>query len=138
MGWVRGGPVANGDVLALLEGMHREGVRTISMDPSADEVDFSTAGILPLADAERITVVLHPRSPTDRYLLLRTVRRGDPAPCQWIRGSASNIEQPNEARLGIYVLSGPVNGLNAAELRNPSDPTQRFTIASPRRPTISW
>lgn len=130
-GWVRGGPEHNGDVLALLKGLRREGVRTISMDPSADVVDFSTAGILPLADAEHITVVLHPRKPTDRYLLLRAVHAGDPRPCQWIRSTLSGIEEPNGPRLGIYVLAGSIKGLNAAQLRNPADPSQRFTIACP-------
>jgi hypothetical protein len=54
--WVRGGPEHNGDPLRLLQQLRRDGVRTIAVDPSVNEVDFSLAGLYPLAAAEGISV----------------------------------------------------------------------------------
>jgi hypothetical protein len=138
-GWVRGGPERNGDPLRLLQQLRRAGVRTIAVDPSVNEVDFSLAGLYPLAAAEGISVVpRHGRRPADRYILLRTVRRGDPAPCQWLRGSPTEIEQEPGIRLGVYVLEGSFAGLDARLLRNPADPAQRYTVACPGRARVSY
>jgi hypothetical protein len=138
-GWVRGGPERNGDPLRLLQQLLRAGVRTIAVDPSVNEVDFSLAGLYPLAAAEGISVVRrHGRRPADRYILLRTVRRGDPAPCQWLRGSPTEIEQEPGIRLGVYVLEGSFAGLDARLLRNPADPAQRYTVACPGRARVSY
>ena len=112
---MRGGPEHNGDPLRLLQQLRRDGVRTIAVDPSVNEVDFSLAGLFPLATAEGISVVpRHARPPADRYILLRTVRHGDPPPCQWLRGSPSEIQQKPGVRLGVYVLEGSVAGLTPA------------------------
>lgn len=138
-GWVRGGPEHNGDPLRLMQQLRATGVRAIAIDPSATQVDFSTAGLLPLAETEGIAVVsLDSYRSGDRYLLLRRVGAGDPPPCQWIRGSDSVVEQQSGTRLGVYVLEGSVAGLNSALLRNPADPQQRYAIACPDRPAVMF
>lgn len=134
-GWVRGGPERNGDPLKLMQQLHRAGVRAIAIDPSASQVDFSTAGILPLAETVGIAVVSrHAYQPDDRYILLRAVGPADPRPCQWLRSSDSVVEQSSGKPLGVYVLKGPIDGLDAKTLRNPAEPQQRYTIACPGQP----
>ncbi|MGO9753789.1 MAG: ArnT family glycosyltransferase [Solirubrobacteraceae bacterium] len=139
MGWLRGAPERNGDALALLRALRREGVRTIELNRTTDQVDFSVAGLLPVVDAEHMVMALNATArPDARFLLLRSVRPGDPAPCQWIRGSPGGIETEPGFPLGIYVLEGSVAGVNSRLLRNPADPAQRYEIACPGRRVVMF
>jgi len=127
-GWVRGAPAHNGDILELLQGLHREGVNQIGIDPTANILDFSAAGIIPLAEALNMYIEPAPiTAPDGAYLLLRPVKPGDPAPCQRLDGG-----------LGIYVVRGSIAGLNSPLLRNPAIPTQRYSLVCPGRPTVIY
>ncbi|MGO9902200.1 MAG: ArnT family glycosyltransferase [Solirubrobacteraceae bacterium] len=138
-GWVRGGPEHNGDALALLQGLRREGVRTVWWELSAEQTDFNGSGIVPIADEERMTVVYRQTDlPDSRYVVLRTVRPGDPAPCQWLRGSSGVLEQEPGFRLGVYVIKGSAAGLDVRLLRNPANPRKRYEIACPGRPAVAF
>jgi Dolichyl-phosphate-mannose-protein mannosyltransferase len=110
MGYVRGGPIHNGDVLALIRGLRAEGVKWVAVDPRTNYVDFSPSGLLPLLDEEGIRYTSKPLALSDaRYLLAQNARPGDPRPCQWITGSGGVFEERPGVRLGIYVLDAPGN-----------------------------
>jgi 4-amino-4-deoxy-L-arabinose transferase-like glycosyltransferase len=130
VGWVRGGPEHNGDAVSLLAGLHRAGVKSLAIDPDVDQVDYSIAGLLPLADAEQIAVVAQGADTThSRYLLLHRVRQGDPAPCQSFRATDTVLEQDPGYRLGVYVVDGTGAGVDARTLRDAAG--RPLTLACP-------
>jgi hypothetical protein len=127
-GWLRGGPQHDGDVLGLLQALHRRGINSIALDPSANEVDFSSLGIVPVANDAGTNVTLTPApSRSFAWLLLHTPRRGEPAPCQRLNDGS-----------GVYVVFGPFAGLNASLLRDPTNSSTHYTFICPGRPPVTW
>jgi 4-amino-4-deoxy-L-arabinose transferase-like glycosyltransferase len=127
-GWLWGGPEHDGDVSALLVGLHRMGISAVSVDPTASLPDFSWQGMLPLAYmADLVIDPAPPQTADSAYLLLHLPVRGDPAPCQRLSDG-----------LGIYAVRGPVAGLNSQLLRDPASPKQQYSLICPGRAAISW
>ncbi len=99
-GWLRGGPVHEGDVLGMLQGLRRLGVVQIAVDGgSANSPDFNNAGISALAIVAGLSVPgtedLPAMGPLDAFILRRAVAPGDPPPCQMLDDGT-----------GIYVSLG--------------------------------
>jgi uncharacterized membrane protein YsdA (DUF1294 family) len=117
-GYVRGGPERDdGDVLALMRGLKRAGVRTITFDAgsTANSSDFSAYGLTVRATQAGLTptAVYDPTAlgPHDGFMLLHLPHPGDPPPCQRLRDGN-----------GIYV-----------ELGNPVKPFETYTFICPGR-----
>jgi len=128
VGWLRGGPEHDGNVMGLLAGLHKMGVNIISVDPAASLPDFSMQGMLPLAYMTGLDVDPAPPQTADSaYLLLHLPQPGDPPPCQILSGGS-----------GIYAVRGPMAGLSSPLLRNPASPKQQFALVCPGRATIVW
>jgi hypothetical protein len=119
-GYIRGGPESEGDILGLMRGLKRAGVRTITFEAASTDVsDFTTygltvraiqAGLRPTARYD-----LQALGPHDGFMLRRVPQPGDPAPCQRLRDGS-----------GVYV-----------ELGNPVKPFQTYTFVCPgRRPEV--
>ena len=126
-GWLRGGPVHDEDVGALLNGLHRMGITAISVDPADDGIDFNILGMAPLVYMSGLTVdPASTQAPDSAYLLLHIPRPGDPRPCQINDGS------------GVYVVRGPVAGLNDQLLRDSASPRQQYTFICPGRASVAW
>jgi hypothetical protein len=127
-GWVRGAPAHDGNVLALMRGLHKQGVESIGLDGSVNQLDFSIAGIIPVARDAGVGVSLAPApGPHFAWLLLHTPAAGEPAPCQRLNDGS-----------GVYVVSGPFANLSAESLRDPADPSMRYTFICPGRPSVKW
>jgi hypothetical protein len=125
-GWVRGGPVHDASVLSLMHGLHRLGIRTIAFDGSDSTLDFNNNGLNALGAAAGIAVPpLAVNAPSNAYLLRRTVRQGDPPPCQRLNDGS-----------GVYVVRGYPFGLDAQTLTNPGNPRQTFRLICPGRPDV--
>ncbi len=90
------------------------------------------AGVVPLAEAVNLYVEPTPiAAPDGAYVLLKPVKPGDPPPCQRLMDGSG-------IRSGIYVVRGPIAGLNAQLLRNPANPAQRYQLVCPGRATVSY
>jgi hypothetical protein len=127
-GWLRGSPHHDGDVMGLLTGLRRVGITSIAMDPTATELDFSTAGIAPVAETAHLTVEPSPvPSPDLAYLLLHAPRAGEPLPCQRLNDGE-----------GVYVVRSQISGFNAQQLSNPANPRQQYTFICPGHATVSY
>jgi hypothetical protein len=115
-GWIRGGPTRDGAVLSLQRGMHRYGIRSVSVDTGADGIDFNFPGIQALAmmTGLQVTETRRASSGTGAFLFVHRTRSHDPSPCQTLLGGE-----------GIYVAVGEVAGMG---------PTVRHL--SPRRRLI--
>jgi hypothetical protein len=120
-GYVRGGPEHGDDTLALMRGLKRAGVRTITFDAgsTANSLDFSAYGLAVRAVQAGLpaTPVYHPAAlgPHDGFMLRHVPQPGDPPPCQRLRDGS-----------GVYV-----------ELGNPVKPFQTYTFICPgRNPAI--
>lgn len=114
-GWVRGGPEHDGEVLSLMHGLRRSGIRTIEIGPGAERFDFNQQGLIDFAYASGISVP-YPYNPTklgqhDAYITLRPVQPGDPPPCQRLSDGS-----------GVYVSLG-----------NPTVAFERRTLICPGR-----
>lgn len=99
-GWLRGGPVHEGDVLALLQGLRRLGVVELEVDGgSATSPDFNNAGISALAIVAGLYIPgeedLSAMGPTDAFILRRVPMTTDPPACQTLDDGT-----------GIYVSLG--------------------------------
>jgi 4-amino-4-deoxy-L-arabinose transferase-like glycosyltransferase len=99
-GWLRGGPERDGDILALMRGLKRAGVRTITFDAgSSNDVNFNTSGLQVLATEAGLppTVVYNPGGlgPRDAFMLRHVLQPGDPPPCQRLNDGS-----------GVYVVLG--------------------------------
>jgi 4-amino-4-deoxy-L-arabinose transferase-like glycosyltransferase len=126
-GWLRGGPLHNEDVSALLTGLHRMGITAISVDPADDGIDFNILGMAPLVYMSGMNVdPAATQAPDSAYLLLHVPRPGDLPPCQINDGS------------GVYVVRGPIAGLNDQLLRDNASPTQQYTFICPGRASVAW
>jgi hypothetical protein len=99
-GWVRGGPVHEGDVLGLMQGLRRLGVVELEVDGgSANSPDFNNAGLSALAIVAGLAVPgaedLSAMGPTDAFVLRRVPMTTDPPACQMLDDGT-----------GIYVSLG--------------------------------
>lgn len=119
-GYIRGGPRHDGDILALMRGLERAGVRTITFDPGSTDVsDFTVYGLTVRAIQAGLTATssYDPSTlgPDDAFMLRRVPQPGDPPPCQRLEDGS-----------GVYV-----------ELGNPVKPFETYTFICPgRRPDI--
>jgi 4-amino-4-deoxy-L-arabinose transferase-like glycosyltransferase len=116
LGYVRGGPQHDGDVLALMRGLNRAGVQTITFDAGSVNVDyFTTYGLQVLAIEAGLTPteVYAPASlgPHDAFMLRHAPEPGDPPPCQLLTDGT-----------GIYV-----------ELGDAFKPFQEYSFICPGR-----
>jgi hypothetical protein len=86
-GFLAAAPARDGDVPGLLEELHREGVRTVVWGANQSEgKDFSSAGLLPLAEIARLTPELtrapeFSSSPSAATLVHEPVSAHTPATC---------------------------------------------------------
>jgi 4-amino-4-deoxy-L-arabinose transferase-like glycosyltransferase len=115
-GWLRGGPERDGDVLGLMRGLKRFGVRTVTFDAaSSDAIDFNTSGLQVLAIEAGVqpTWVYAPAAlgPRDAFVLRHILQPGDPSPCRRMKDGS-----------GVYVVVG-----------NPVMPFELYTFLCPGR-----
>ncbi|MGH2916589.1 MAG: ArnT family glycosyltransferase [Solirubrobacteraceae bacterium] len=109
-GWVRGGPVTDGHVLALFRGLRAMGIREVDLYTGNNEIDFNSNGIGALAAASGIYVapVPLPPGPWSAYVFVHTPRPGDPPACQTLNDGE-----------GIYVAADNFQGLDPGTLTDP-------------------
>jgi hypothetical protein len=120
-GWLRGGPARDGDVLGLMRGLKRLGVRTVTFDAaSSDDIDFNTSGLQVLAIDAGVapTWVYNPAGlgPSDAFVLRHVPQPGDPSPCRRLKDGS-----------GVYVVLG-----------NPVMPFELYTFICPGRRPVSY
>gem|GEM_PF-896880 len=97
-GYIRGGPEHDGDILALMRGLKRAGIESITFDAgSTDVAEFTTYGL----QVRAIQAGLHPTAvydpaalgPRDAFMLRHVPQPGDPPPCQrLLDGSGVYVE----------------------------------------------
>jgi hypothetical protein len=121
-GWLRGGPVKDGDLLGLFRGLKRDGVKTVVFDGgSAIVPDFNNVGLTVLAQAAGLSVPpienFGAMGPSDAFMLRRFPQPGDPPPCQRLNDGS-----------GVYVSLGN-------PLREPFDTT---TFICPGRVPLAY
>lgn len=127
-GWFRGGPETDGDVPALIEGLHRLGITELSADGyTANAPDFNEAGISPYANEDGIQIGGPTASPTSAFLLLGPPTRHNPRPCGRLDSGA-----------GIYVVQGSTAGFNSVTMDDPSNPHRQYRFICPGRPSYLW
>ncbi len=117
-GWLRGGPEHDGDILALMRGLKRVGVRSVTFDAaSSNDINFNISGLQVLASEANAhpTFVYNPAGlgPHDAFVLRHVPEPGDAPPCQRLNDGS-----------GVYVVLG-----------NPVIPFELYTFLCPgRRP----
>jgi hypothetical protein len=99
-GWLRGGPEHDGDLLALMRGLKRVGVRTVTFDAgSSNDISFNTSGLQVLAAEAGLpyTTIYNPGglAPRDAFVLRHVPQPWDPSPCQRLNDGT-----------GVYVVLG--------------------------------
>jgi len=105
-GWLRSGPVRDGDVLGLLKGLKRMGFKEVEFDGGSTNIaDFSQNGLGVLSIESGLpeppSYNLAALGPGDAFVLRRFVQPGDPPPCQrMVDGSGIYVEVTNP-------ISGP-------------------------------
>jgi hypothetical protein len=120
-GWLRGGPEHDGDIIGLMRGLKRIGVRTVTFDAaSSDDINFNTSGLQARAIEAGVepTWVYNPAGlgPHDAFVLRRFPQPGDPPPCQRLKDGS-----------GVYVVLG-----------NPIMPFALYTFVCPGRTPVSY
>jgi hypothetical protein len=120
-GWLRGGPERDGDIPALMSGLKRLGVRTVTFDAaSSDDINFNTSGLQVLAFEAGLqpTFVYDPAAlgPRDAFVLRHVPEPGDPPPCQRLNNGT-----------GVYVVLG-----------NPILPFESYTFVCPGRTPLVY
>jgi hypothetical protein len=120
-GWLRGGPEHDGDILALMRGLKRFGVRTVTFDAaSSDDINFNTSGLQVMAFEAGLqpTFVYDPAGlgAHDAFLLRHFPEPGDPPPCQRLNDGS-----------GVYVVLG-----------NPIMPFATYTFICPGRTPLYY
>jgi 4-amino-4-deoxy-L-arabinose transferase-like glycosyltransferase len=120
-GWLRGKPEHDGDVLALLRGLKRIGVRTVTFDAaSSNDINFNTSGLQVMAFEAGLppTFVYDPAAlgPHDAFVLRHFPTPGDPPPCQRLNDGS-----------GVYVVLG-----------NPIMPFPTYTFVCPGRTPLFY
>ena len=88
-GWIRGGPVHEGNILGLFQRRRRPGVTELVVDGgSAITPDFNNAGLSALALSAGLSVPplenLPAMGPTAAYVRRLPVGAAYPPPCQWL------------------------------------------------------
>jgi 4-amino-4-deoxy-L-arabinose transferase-like glycosyltransferase len=115
-GYIRGGPERDGDVLALMRALKREGVHSVTFDAGSTDVsDFTVYGLqvraiqagLPTPGAYDPAAL----GPRDAFMLRHVPTPGDAPPCQRLQDGS-----------GVYV-----------ELGNPVKPFETYTFTCPTR-----
>jgi uncharacterized membrane protein YsdA (DUF1294 family) len=97
-GYIRGGAERDGDVLALMRGLKRAGIESITFDAgSTDVAEFTTYGLQVRAIQAGLapTAVYNPAAlgPRDAFMLRHFPQPGDPPPCQrLLDGSGVYVE----------------------------------------------
>jgi hypothetical protein len=126
-GWVRGGPVQDGNVPALLDGLRSVGVRGVIVSTGTNPIDFNTWGLIAMTASKGLGYDNVPPHPTSQqaYLILRAPGRDGPRPCQTMNDGSR-----------IYVVRSPGPGFDPAALRNPGNPHQRYRVICPGRPAV--
>jgi 4-amino-4-deoxy-L-arabinose transferase-like glycosyltransferase len=99
-GWLRGGAEHDGDLLSLMRGLKRVGVRNVTFDAgSTDSADFNTSGlqVLAIEAGLPVTTIYNPAAlgPHDAFMLRHVLQPWDPPPCQRLRDGT-----------GVYVVLG--------------------------------
>jgi 4-amino-4-deoxy-L-arabinose transferase-like glycosyltransferase len=99
-GWLRGPPTIDGDLLALLRGLRRDGFQLVEFDGgSTNSAEFNNAGLTAMSIEAGIGVPPENNLPamTDRdaFLLRRTPMPGDPPACQRLQDGT-----------GVYAVVG--------------------------------
>ncbi len=120
-GWLRGGPEHDGDILGLMRGLKRVGVRTVTFDAaSSDDINFNTSGLQVLAIEAGLepTWTYNPAGlgPHDAFVLRHVPQPGDPPPCQRLNDGS-----------GVYVVLG-----------NPVIPFGLYTFLCPGRKPLFY
>jgi hypothetical protein len=120
-GWLRGGPERDGDILALMRGLKRIGVHSVTFDAaSANDINFNTSGLQVLAIEAGVppTWTYNPAGlgPHDAFVLRRFPQPGDPPPCQRLKDGS-----------GVYVVLG-----------NPIMPFPLYTFVCPGRTPLTY
>jgi hypothetical protein len=120
-GWLRGGPERDGDILGLMRGLKRAGVRTVTFDAaSSDDINFNTSGLQALAIEAGLspTWVYNPAGlgPHDAFVLRHVPQAGDAPPCQRLNDGS-----------GVYVVLG-----------NPIIPFELYTFLCPGRQPLFY
>jgi Dolichyl-phosphate-mannose-protein mannosyltransferase len=113
-GWLRGGPEHDGNILGLLRGLKRVGVRTVTFDAaSSNNINFNTSGlqVLTIQAGLAPTWIYDPAGlgPRDAFVLRHIPLPGDPPPCQRLNDGS-----------GVYVVLG-----------NPVLPFELYTFLCP-------
>ena len=128
-GWLRGGPVHDANIQALLSGLRTAGIRDVLLFPTGDPIDFNIAGLTYMAVAEGLRVNDAGAFPAAQQasLILSPAGLAAPPPCQRMNDGSR-----------LYVVRGVVNGLNVADMRVPGRPGVRYTLICPGRPPLVY
>ncbi|HEY1775859.1 MAG TPA: glycosyltransferase family 39 protein [Solirubrobacteraceae bacterium] len=129
-GWIRGGPVHDGDVQSLLASLHASGIRDVIFQTGDDPVDFNGAGLRFMAVAQGLRDGDAGAFSANRQasLVLSPPGAATPPPCQRLNDGSR-----------IYVLRGVEGlGLNARDMRYPGHPDRRYTLICPGRPALVY
>jgi hypothetical protein len=115
-GYIRGGPEHDGNILALMRGLKRAGIESITFDAaSTDVAEFDTYGleVRAIQAGLKPTPVYDPTAlgPHDAFMLRHFPEPGDAPPCQRLLDGS-----------GVYV-----------ELGNPVKPFETYTLICPGR-----
>jgi 4-amino-4-deoxy-L-arabinose transferase-like glycosyltransferase len=127
-GWLRGGPAHDGDVGALIAGLRASGVRDVVLYTGDDPVDFNDTGLSVMLMSAGLHVADAGAFPAAEQasLVLSPPGTAGPPPCQRLNDGSR-----------IYVVAGPALGLDAATMRDRTQPGSRYTLLCPgRRPLL--
>jgi len=129
-GWIRGGPVHDGDVQSLLAWLHASGIRDVIFLTGDDPVDFNQAGLGVMANAQGLRDGDAGAFTANRQasLVLSPPGSRTPPPCQRLNDGS-----------GIFVVKGVGGlGLDARDMRYPDNPARRYTLICPGRPARTY
>lgn len=129
-GWLRGGPVHDGDIQGLLSGLHAAGVQDLLLPAGSNVVDFNKPGLSTMAIADGLHVNDAGAFPTEQQAsLIRRVAGPAPGvpPCQQLNDGSA-----------IYAIRGVASGLDPELMRDPSDPQRSYTLICPGRPALAY
>jgi 4-amino-4-deoxy-L-arabinose transferase-like glycosyltransferase len=128
-GWLRGGPVHDANVHALLDGLRSAGIRDVLLYTGSDPIDFNQAGLRFMALAQGLRVADAGAFPAKEKasLVLASPGPAVPPPCQRLNDGSR-----------IYVVQGAALGLEATIMRDPAAPQRRYTLICPGRPALTY